>query len=75
MRAPIQVKPGKTSPLISEGVLSGGMAAEEFSLLGVRSEVGRQKAERVILTYGDRLGQPWKQEPGFFHIVLDRAGR
>jgi hypothetical protein len=75
MRAPIQVKPGKTSSLISDGVLSGGMAAEEFSLLGVRSEVGKQKSERVILTYGDRLGQPWKQGPGFFHIALDRAGR
>jgi hypothetical protein len=75
MRAPIQVKPGKTSPFIGEGVLSGGMAAEEFSLLGVRSEVGRQKSERVILTYGDRLGQPRREEPGFFHIALDRAGR
>ena len=72
--APLQVKPGHASELRGDGVVTGGLAADQFSLIGIRSEM-QSKEERLVLIYGDRFGQPWKQEPGFFHIALDRSGR
>ena len=80
MIAPLSVTPGHVSNPISNGVVTGGTAANEFTLLKVNREVmprqGRsQGGEKWILTYGDRMGRPLGQEIGFFHINVDRHAK
>ena len=71
--APLQVKPGRISPPMQSGVTIGGQAADEFSLLSVKTEmIDGAGTERMTLGYGDRFGVPVKSEPGFFHVALDR---
>lgn len=73
MPTPMQVKPGRISGPIQSGVFIGGQAQDEFSLLSVRNDsASGTLGERVILNFGDRFGAPYKGEPGFFHVVLDR---
>lgn len=71
---PIHVQPGKVSPSIESGVLTGGQAANGFSLLSVQNEVA-QNEERIILSYGDHSGAPLAGEPGFFQVALDRNSK
>ena len=73
--SPIQVRPGSvTAPLRTNASAIGGVAADEFSLLGVDS-VASASGERLVLKYGDPLGKPLKGQPGFFQVSLDRDGR
>jgi hypothetical protein len=74
--APLQVKPGRISTPMQSGVTIGGQAADEFSLLSVKTELlGSGNAERMTLSYGDRFGAPIKSEPGFFQVALDRSAQ
>ncbi len=56
------------------GVLTGGKADQEFSIIGmqVRPSIG---SEQLIITYGDHLGMPRLGEPGFYHVVLDHGSK
>lgn len=73
--APLQVKPGRLSPPIRTGAIAGGEAAEEFSILKVETRSAGSKKERLVISYGDRNGQPIQREPGFFQVALDRKSR
>jgi hypothetical protein len=74
--APVQVKPGKIASPMSGGVVIGGQARDEFSLIGASSENSFSgKGERLILLYGDRFGAPLKGDPGYFHVALDRDSK
>jgi len=73
--APLQVRPGKTSWPMQTGVVVGGQSGAEFSLLGVQTESLNQAGERIALSYGDRYGNSLKNEPGFYHVSLDRNAR
>ena len=80
MITPLSVAPGHISNPISNGVVTGGSAANEFTLLRVNREPmakqGRnQGGEKWTLTYGDRMGRPLGQEIGFFHINVDRHAK
>lgn len=72
--SPYHLKPGKISPPISEGVVTGGQSSDEFSLLTVKAESNNNK-ERLRIVYGDRHGQPLQGDPGYFHLTVDRSGK
>lgn len=73
---PIQVTPGKINSPIENGNTIGGRAGEEFSLLGIRAEtIAGRDGERFVISYGDVSGKPFKGEPGFFQVELDRDAR
>jgi len=75
--APLQVRPGRISPPLQSGEMIGGLAADEFSLLGISDEgsMVANQGERFVLAYGDRFGKPQQGEPGYFHVSLDREAR
>ncbi len=73
--APLRVRPGKVSQPIQSGVLVGGQSGAEFSLLGIQTESLKGSGERLVLLYGDRYGNSLKNEPGFYHVSLDRNAR
>jgi hypothetical protein len=80
-QAPNQLRivgPGQKSPLVRSGVVAGGQAADEFTLISIRTETLPNGGERWILQYGDRFGKPFAEsriQPGFFHIGLDKSSR
>lgn len=69
-----QVKPGEVSAPLRTGTITGGQAAEEFSLVNVQTK-SVAGSERIIFSYGDVRGKPVQREPGFFNIVLDRESK
>lgn len=72
--SPYHLKPGKISPPISEGVVTGGRSSDEFSLLNVKAE-SLKNQERFSIVFGDRYGQPLQGDPGYFHLSVDRSGK
>lgn len=73
--APLVVTPNAiSSPLRSSGLVQGGKASEEFSLLGVEAKK-TASGEKLVLNYGDRFGKAIKGDPGYFQIGLDRSGK
>ena len=68
---PNRVESKKPVNPIRSGVLTGGFAAEEFSLLKVEAQQQGAR-ERIVISYGDRFGKPHRGEPGYFHVALDR---
>jgi hypothetical protein len=72
------VGPGQKSPLVRSGVVTGGQAADEFTLISIRTEALASGGERWIFQYGDRFGKPFadpRMQPGFFHIGIDKSSR
>ncbi len=75
MPIPLQARPNRVvSPLVGQASVIGGQSGTDYSLLNVKDEklaVG----ERLEFYYGDRNGQVLLGEPGYFHVLLDRAGK
>jgi hypothetical protein len=57
------------------GVITGGLAADEFTLVSIRKESRLKGTERWVFQYGDRLGKPLERVTGFFHISIDRNSK
>ncbi len=72
---PIALQPGKISAPIASGVLTGGRADEEFTLLKITREAARGGIEKWTILYGDRQGKPIQQQPGYYHLTVDRNSR
>jgi len=50
-------------------ILVGGETKQTLSLLGMSlEENSKKKAERVRLTWGNAVMEPWRGTPGYFHI-------
>jgi hypothetical protein len=69
------LSPVEKRDFIRQGVLTGGSAAEEFTLISIRTEARREGGERWIFQYGDRFGKPVQDRPGFLHVAVDRDSR
>ncbi len=74
MPLPMHVAPSQLSRPIESGVLLGGKSADEFSILNVEAKA-ESASERLVISYGDRLGKPFRGEPGYFQVALDRESR
>lgn len=71
---PISLKPGQNTTLLRAGVVTGGVAGDELSLLTVESK-SKSEGESFSIHWGDREGRPWTGRAGWYHIALDRGGR
>lgn len=58
-------------------ILVGGETKQTLSLLGVDyvAKVAKKNSERVKLTWGNAVMEPWKGAPGYFHIEYREAQR
>lgn len=58
-------------------ILVGGETKQTLSLLGVDyvAKGAKKNGERVKLTWGNAVMEPWKGAPGFFHIEYREAQR
>ena len=69
------VKPGKMSVPIQGGVLFGGEAGAESSIIGIRQQSLANGIERMVISYGDRVGKPLTSKLGYFHAAIDRHAK
>jgi hypothetical protein len=60
----------KNAPMLrGSGAIHGGLAGKGFSLLGIQSQVAKnKKLERLTVAMGDSNFQPYQGSPGYFHI-------
>lgn len=58
-------------------ILVGGETKQTLSLLGVdyTPKMAKKPGERVKLTWGNAVMEPWKGAPGYFHIEYREAQR
>ncbi len=72
---PMSVKPGQISMPFHSGSVSGGQSGADFSLLGIKEVPMNGGGLQIVLSYGDHMGHPFKGEPGYFHVAIDRSGK
>ena len=66
----IRVVPGQPIDFVREGVITGGQAADGFTMLEVRFEVN-QDVEKISFYYGDFAGNTVPNGVGFFHVAVE----
>lgn len=67
----LAVKPQPLGKYVHSGVLVGGIAGDAFSIIRIQKLNGADGAERLVILYGNSVGQPVKTQPGYFHINVD----
>ncbi len=72
---PLSVTPNRISAPLTAGSITGGKAADSFTLTKITRENAPNGIEKWSLTYGDRMGRPLVAGPGFFHVSIDRNSR
>lgn len=66
----MEIRPLPLNRYIAKGAVVGGQAHSQFSLLKI-DHATSPKGERVMISYGDLLGQPLDSLPGYFHVEFD----
>ncbi len=76
--APAAIHAAKNDALLAPAkILVGCETKQTLSLLGVdyAGKLAKKNGERVKLTWGNAVMEPWKGAPGYFHIEYREAQR